>query len=481
MPSVFRRLFLAAAVTVSACVSPARPPAAPPAPHAAEREARAAWLGLPSTSNGCREYYDYFPEGGLAIFYCHARSLLSLERLEALAGMPSTREPPAGVPRALALAFRHYDPRFVEWLRGALLPARADARFREQTQPIYDRYVAPLARQYLATRKLMAARRSWTEGEVRWVRERIERGELPERWYAERYEAIDAPVAPEPAGGLTLDRTGWDANVGPNAIAFWIRRELDGSAAAFTAALDELVSIYDGAWLRAGAGVVGVAAPVAAPAPRHPPSGDAPAGEFPVAQVWRDRARLAGRVVQVKGWAVRFDARILGRNWIHVRDGTGTPGVDNDLTVTTSDEADVGEVVTIEGTVSVDRDFGAGYAYPVILESARIVRHGPGTPMPPEIAGSPRKGARASGEAPPEGKSGDARAICGAVREQLPSGPYVYLRLDTAQGEVWAAVPALRVALGERLCVLDPMPMNDFRSDKLKRVFQRIYFGRVER
>jgi hypothetical protein len=62
----------------------------------------------------------------------------------------------------------------------------------------------------------------------------------------------------------------------------------------------------------------------------------------------------------------------MGKNWVHLRDGSGTAGKDNDITVTTGDRVAVGDVVTAKGTVRVDKDFGAGYAYPVIVEDAKL-------------------------------------------------------------------------------------------------------------
>jgi hypothetical protein len=92
-----------------------------------------------------------------------------------------------------------------------------------------------------------------------------------------------------------------------------------------------------------------------------------------VAEVYADRAALKGRSVAVRGKVVKFNADIMGKNWIHLRDGTGSATAkDNDLTVTTDGVAHVGDVVTVSGAVSVDRDFGSGYAYAVILEGATV-------------------------------------------------------------------------------------------------------------
>jgi len=62
---------------------------------------------------------------------------------------------------------------------------------------------------------------------------------------------------------------------------------------------------------------------------------------------------------------------IMGKNWLHVQDGTGGPGA-NDLTVTCATTAKVGDIVLIRGTLVIDKDFGAGYKYDVMIEDAQI-------------------------------------------------------------------------------------------------------------
>jgi hypothetical protein len=93
-----------------------------------------------------------------------------------------------------------------------------------------------------------------------------------------------------------------------------------------------------------------------------------------VAEIYAQRASLKEKSVTIRGKVVKFNEGIMGRNWVHLRDGTGTAGKDNDITVTTSDAAAVGDVVVVKGTVRVDKDFGAGYAYPVIVEDAKVTK-----------------------------------------------------------------------------------------------------------
>ncbi len=94
-----------------------------------------------------------------------------------------------------------------------------------------------------------------------------------------------------------------------------------------------------------------------------------------VAEVFAQRASLKGKTVAVRGKVVKYNAGIMGKNWVHLRDGTGTAGKDNDVTVTTQDEVRRGEVVTFRGTVAIDQDIGMGGApYPVIIEDAKVTR-----------------------------------------------------------------------------------------------------------
>ena len=92
-----------------------------------------------------------------------------------------------------------------------------------------------------------------------------------------------------------------------------------------------------------------------------------------VAETHAQKDSLKEKTVTVRGKVVKYNAEILGRNWIHLRDGSGSPDKgDNDLTVTTKESAAVGDVVTVRGTLRLNKDFGSGYSYPVILEDAKL-------------------------------------------------------------------------------------------------------------
>ena len=90
-----------------------------------------------------------------------------------------------------------------------------------------------------------------------------------------------------------------------------------------------------------------------------------------VAEIYGQKAQLKEKKVTVRGKVVKANSGIMGKNWFHIRDGSGTQAKgDNDITLTSDAQAAVGDVVVITGVVRLDKDFGAGYAYPVIIEEA---------------------------------------------------------------------------------------------------------------
>jgi len=97
-----------------------------------------------------------------------------------------------------------------------------------------------------------------------------------------------------------------------------------------------------------------------------------PEGGKTVAQVFADKAALNGQNVKVRAKVTKYMSGIMGKNWLHIKDGTGSAGTD-DLVVTTLASANVGDTVLIEGKLASDKDFGSGYKYDVIVEDAEVV------------------------------------------------------------------------------------------------------------
>ena len=96
-----------------------------------------------------------------------------------------------------------------------------------------------------------------------------------------------------------------------------------------------------------------------------------PAGGKTVAEIYAEKKNIGGKTVTLRGKVVKFNADIMGRNWAHVKDGTGAEG-SNDLTVTTLNKVKVDDTVLVEGIVALDKDFGYGYKYGVLIDNATL-------------------------------------------------------------------------------------------------------------
>ena len=92
-----------------------------------------------------------------------------------------------------------------------------------------------------------------------------------------------------------------------------------------------------------------------------------------VAELHATKVELAGQQVSLRGKVVKFNSQIMARNWLHVQDGSGdvTAGT-HDVTVTTDVPANVGDTVLVRGRVVLDKDFGFGYKYNLIIEDAQV-------------------------------------------------------------------------------------------------------------
>lgn len=96
-------------------------------------------------------------------------------------------------------------------------------------------------------------------------------------------------------------------------------------------------------------------------------------GGITIEQLFKGKHRLKGAPVRVRGVVVK-SSKAMGKTFAHLRDGTGSEQrADHDLTVTVAEALAIGDEVTIEGNPTVDRDFGQGYRYDVIIEDATLV------------------------------------------------------------------------------------------------------------
>ena len=94
---------------------------------------------------------------------------------------------------------------------------------------------------------------------------------------------------------------------------------------------------------------------------------------YTVVDLYAKKAALNNKSVMVRGKVVKVSPNIMGKNWIHLQDGTGnSKDGSHDLAVTSKDLPAVGDIVTASGTLYKDKDFGAGYKYAVIVEKASV-------------------------------------------------------------------------------------------------------------
>lgn len=87
-----------------------------------------------------------------------------------------------------------------------------------------------------------------------------------------------------------------------------------------------------------------------------------------IAEVYSDKEKLNGKLIRVRGQVTKFTANVMGKNWLHIKDSS----TQEDLTITSNDTAELNSVVVIEGTLALDKDFGYGYVYPLIVQDAAV-------------------------------------------------------------------------------------------------------------
>lgn len=100
---------------------------------------------------------------------------------------------------------------------------------------------------------------------------------------------------------------------------------------------------------------------------------DPVSGGKTVQQIYSEKSSLDGEIVKVKGKVIKYNHQIMKRNWIHIQDGTGSEN-DYDLVITSNDEVKVGDIIVADGKLAIDKNFGAGYFFTVIIEDAKIVK-----------------------------------------------------------------------------------------------------------
>ena len=96
-------------------------------------------------------------------------------------------------------------------------------------------------------------------------------------------------------------------------------------------------------------------------------------GCISIAKLAEAKSDYSGETVRLKGKVTKFNPAILGKNWIHIQDGSEFGGV-YDLTITTDSKVTVGDTVTFEGKIALKKDFGYGYFYDVLMEDGKLIK-----------------------------------------------------------------------------------------------------------
>ncbi len=98
----------------------------------------------------------------------------------------------------------------------------------------------------------------------------------------------------------------------------------------------------------------------------------APSG-YTIGDIYASKDKLSGQTVSVRGKVVKFSPQIMGTNWIHIQDGSGKQAEGNhDLTVTSHTQVKVGDTILVQAPLTLQKDFGYGYKYDLIMEDANV-------------------------------------------------------------------------------------------------------------
>lgn len=207
---------------------------------ATANEIQRLWQQLDQTQNKCQDIFDYYPEGGMLIFYCHAKSFLNFADIQKMAAMPIFLQGPhkAEINSQSSQEFGHYNPVFVQWLIDNLLPSKQDHEFILATQNMYDNYVRQLARTYFITYiELTQNHALYFQESINTYQDLLQSQQLPVGYHEDFHSFAD------------LYQQGYERNVVKGAVGFWIRRSIDGTIDEFYTGLNNLLSLYDAEFL----------------------------------------------------------------------------------------------------------------------------------------------------------------------------------------------------------------------------------------
>ena len=90
-------------------------------------------------------------------------------------------------------------------------------------------------------------------------------------------------------------------------------------------------------------------------------------------KLFSNKSSFSNKTIVIKGKVVKINIGIMDKNWVHISDGTQYDGKKS-LTVTTQEAPKVGDTVTFRGTIILNKNFGQGYIYDIILEDGNLIQ-----------------------------------------------------------------------------------------------------------
>ena len=95
--------------------------------------------------------------------------------------------------------------------------------------------------------------------------------------------------------------------------------------------------------------------------------------DISVEELIKNKEKYSNQTVRLKGKVSKYNPDIMNINWIHIKDGTSFNGK-SDVTATSTTAVKLGDTISIEGKVTLDKNFGSGYIYPILIENATITK-----------------------------------------------------------------------------------------------------------
>lgn len=95
-------------------------------------------------------------------------------------------------------------------------------------------------------------------------------------------------------------------------------------------------------------------------------------GGVSLEELIKDKNMYATKLVKVRGKVIKINNGILDKNWIHISDGTSFDNKKS-LTVTSQEMVKVGDTVSFEANLTLNKDFGYGYIYDILLENGKLI------------------------------------------------------------------------------------------------------------